>query len=283
MSQRDLDDGLTVCICTRNRPDELAKALESLHSGTRTPDQVIVSDDGVGAGDLSRLFPGVEFYEGPKRGLGPNRNACLSRARFSRVAFIDDDVVVAKDFVERAYRCPDDRVTTGWELNFSSDPPRRVESSNATFLGHQARAVTIQPRVSIVINATVFPASLFSTARFNEHVRYGYEELDMARQAVVGGFQIAFDPELWVEHYPSLNSRDDYLAQLETSRIYLTHRAYAVYEHRPVKGMFYVASASVHAVAVGLKRQNLAATWRAVADAIRLIRRDRHDTAAPPR
>ena len=239
---------LSLCICTMNRPEELATALRSVFAGTVIPDQILVSDDGDGsAKTVSEAFAGVTYLDGPKRGLGANRNHCIAAATSELIAFIDDDVTVAHDFVEKAKAAPTaDTITTGWELNHSTNPARKVSAHNASFLGFQ-RVEPGDHLNAICINATVFPSRLFERALFDEQIKYGYEEIDIARHATSLGWRIAYDDSLHVSHFPAASNRDAYAAALNVSRLYITHKAYAIYENNRLKaGLFNIAASSHH-------------------------------------
>ena len=98
-----IDFNVSVCICTRNRPQELSKALHSVERSTYPAFEVIVSDDSTND-DTKKLmishFPTVKYLEGPRKGLGANRNNVLKSVTGSHVLFIDDDVVLHENFLE---------------------------------------------------------------------------------------------------------------------------------------------------------------------------------------
>jgi glycosyltransferase involved in cell wall biosynthesis len=204
-----------------NRPDELHTALESVFAGSRVPHEVIVSDDGDGsARSVAAAFPGVIYLEGPRRGLGANRNCCIAAATGDAIAFIDDDVTVHSKFIERAEQAIKPRtVVTGWELNHSTNPPRKISAHNASFLGFQSQDPG-DALNAICINATVFPAPLFEQALFDEQIRYGYEEIDIARHATSLGWSIEYDDQLSVSHFPSPTNRESYAAAFIGRRSY---------------------------------------------------------------
>lgn len=245
---------LSLCICTMNRPDELRTALQSIADGSMAPHEVIVSDDGNGtAAPVAAEFPGVIYQQGPRLGLGANRNACIERATGNLIAFIDDDVKVSPDFVAVASAYDDpSTVFTGWELNHSSQPARKVTPHNASFLGFQ-RVDPAGDYRSIVINATVFPAALFERALFDAKIRYGYEEIDIARHAVRLGLTIRFDDALHVEHFPAASNREGYAGVLNESRLYITHKAYSQYDRKPLKAGAFMAVASLHHLLYSVK------------------------------
>lgn len=240
---------VSVCVCTMDRPDDLEVALRSVRAGSAQPHELIVSDDGAGtAREIAARFEAT-YVEGPRAGLSANRNCAIDAASGELIAFIDDDVVVSPEFVALASRAQPDVVTTGWELNFDSDPPRRVTPHNASFLGFQNVPPGGDLR-SIVINATLFPATLFAQARFDEEIKYGYDELDMARHARALGWRISFADELWVEHHPSSLNRAAYERSIDAARIYTTFKAYRDYDRNALKATSFAAIAALHHVSV---------------------------------
>lgn len=89
---------VTVAVCTRNRPDELLRCLESLSRLDPRPGAVLVADQSDAAeGALSReACPrfGATWFAPPPRGLGVSRQAALERTATPIVAFTDDDCIV---------------------------------------------------------------------------------------------------------------------------------------------------------------------------------------------
>lgn len=234
---------LSLCICTMNRPDQLRECLASVRSGDQQPDELIVSDDGDDprTREVAERFAAT-YVVGPQRGLGPNRNFCLGVATGTHLAFIDDDVLVPPSFVEACRRAASGHVVTGYELRFEGPgKSEKVTPHNASFLGYQERPVAPGERYrAVVINATVFPKTLFERARFDENVRYGNEEIDMARQAVALGFEIRYADDLWVEHRPSPVNREGYKQVQLASLLYTTLRSYWRYERSVVKSIAYL-------------------------------------------
>ncbi|CAD5991202.1 glycosyltransferase family 2 protein [Agreia sp. COWG] len=245
---------LSLCICTMNRPEELTTALQSILDGSSIPEQIIVSDDGDGsAREVAQSFAGVTYLPGPRRGLGANRNNCIAAATGDLIAFIDDDVTVDSEFVAVAKQSSvAEIITTGWELNHSHDPARKVSAHNASFLGFQ-RVAPGNHLEAICINATVFPRGLFENALFDEQIRYGYEEIDIARHAVSLGWSIVYNDDLHVKHFPAASNRDGYAGVLNVSRLYITHKAYRHYERNRAKAAAFNVVAAVHHLAYAVK------------------------------
>lgn len=267
---------LSICICTRNRPDELRMCLVSIMACDPAPFQVIVSDDGDSGRTVDAVahdFPFVQYQRGPGRGLGANRNACLRSVTGDYVLFIDDDVTLLGDFIGRAAsgiqrHCSGNRKTivSGIEIKHLSNGPHRIEPNNPDFWGVQK----VRPRgrlSAIVINSTIFPRDLFEQALFDPQLRYGSEELDMARHAVALGYTIVLEPEIAVDHFPSPVNRQEYKRFVDASRMYATAKAYWHYEKKPLKTLTFVLLAPPKQILAKLRREGI----RGVMPALRAI------------
>jgi glycosyltransferase involved in cell wall biosynthesis len=240
-----------------DRPDELRKCLASVRSGLDQPDEIIVSDDGTDPETeaIALQFEAI-YVDGPRRGLGPNRNSCIRAATGTHLAFIDDDVIVPPTFVAACRGAAGQDVVTGYEMRYVGSVSEKVTASNSSFLGYQERPIRPGDRyVAVVINATVFPMTLLNRVHFDENVRYGSEEIDMARQAVALGYQIRYSPDLWVEHYPSSVNRDAYRQVQLASLLYVTLRAYWRYDRSVPKSIAYLLYAPAQHYASALKHQ----------------------------
>jgi glycosyltransferase involved in cell wall biosynthesis len=88
---------LSVAVCTRDRPEELRRALESLARQEPPPFEVLVIDNAPRDGRTRELvendFPAFRYLEEPVPGLDFARNRALSAALGDVVAFLDDDAV----------------------------------------------------------------------------------------------------------------------------------------------------------------------------------------------
>ncbi len=265
---------LSLCICTRHRPDDLRRALQSVADSSILPDQVIVSDDGENGRtvqDVAASFSFVEYQRGPRIGLGANRNACLAVVRGSFVSFIDDDVVLPPSFLPLAYqlcRANADKmsppIVSGIEIkHLLREGPVRIEPANADFWGYQ-REKPIKELRAVVINAGIFPAELFHKAKFDSKLRYGNEEIDMIRHAVSLGYSVTFEPDLWVDHFPSEINRHEYANLVDASRMYTTAKDYWQYQRSFGRALVFCLLAPPK-LAIGLvRRQGLKGLSQAV-------------------
>ena len=259
---------ITLCICTMNRPEDLSRCLESVFQSVEKPDEVIVSDDS-SDGRLTQAvvekYPGVIYQRGPRRGLGSNRNVCIQRAKSSHIIFVDDDVCVPPEFFATAHRliAASDPKTliTGYEMKHC-EGTQKIVPHNPDFWGLQRVPVRHEYR-AIVINSTMFPRNLFEQALFDEHLRYGSEEIDMAQHAVALGYRIAYEDSLYVDHYPSPVNREQYKQFVYASRLYATTKAYWYYERSILKTLAFILLAPLQLLGSAVRRRDMRAVWGA--------------------
>ncbi len=263
----DTAEGLrfSVCICTRNRPDELRAALRSVLASTHPAHEVIVSDDSTDSRTRMMAreeFPSVIHAEGPRTGLGGNRNNALARATGTHVLFIDDDVLLAPDFLGRVAACLDAlgaqaarTIVTGPELTHGA----LVFPHKISFLGYQSLDYAPGDRYeTVVINSGVFPRAVFERVRFDPSLVYGCDEMDITVRAVhLHGFEIRFLPDVANRHFPSLVNRDFYAPFTEASRIYVQFKRYYWVERNPAKAAGFLALAYVHILLYFLRKRRL--------------------------
>lgn len=258
------DPSVAVCICTRNRPNDLRKTLQSIAESARSVDQVVVSDDGTDrpVKELCASFEAlaITYVEGPRVGLGANRNAALGPVQTDHVLFMDDDCLLAPDFFDVALACmAEHEARVGTDLVIVSGTEdqrgRVVDAGDQSFLGFQEKPyASDRGRRSIVINATVFPTRLFRVEAFDRQLVYGYDEVDLATRAVAAGFEIVACPAARNRHFPSPAARDDHRAHVHASRMYVTFKRYALTERRPGKAAAYALVAPAHLVVRGDRR-----------------------------
>ena len=103
--------GITAAVCTRDRPQQLARALESLRAQVPALPEILVIDNAP-ANDLTASvvtrFPGVRYLREPVPGLDFARNLALREATHPVVAFLDDDAVAAPDWARSLARIFDE-------------------------------------------------------------------------------------------------------------------------------------------------------------------------------
>jgi len=99
---------VTVAVCTRNRPDDLARCLEAIAELDYPSFEVVVVDNAPSDNRTERLvrarFPQMRYVREPRPGLDWARNRAITEARGEIVAYTDDDVMVDRGWVSALAR-----------------------------------------------------------------------------------------------------------------------------------------------------------------------------------
>lgn len=257
---------VSVCICTRNRPEELRRALDSIAESTVAPRQVIVSDDGddnVAAEIASAHRLEISYTRGPCSGLGANRNHAISVATEDYLLFLDDDGALGDRFLEQidgalCKLSPEDRrqaIVTGADI----EAGKVVIPNDQGLLGFQSRPYRPgEPLHTVVINAALFPRRVFDQVRFDTNLRYGFDEVDITTQAIALGYSIVpcFDAVNY--HFPSTVGRDEYRDLASASRLYVTLKRRRWTEGSRLRGWLGFGLAVAHLYAASVKRNGYA-------------------------
>jgi glycosyltransferase involved in cell wall biosynthesis len=262
--------GVCICICTRHRPEELGRALDSIVASSRPPGQVIVSDDGDGeAAAVAAAHPlEIAYTDGPRAGLGANRNHALSLASEDYLLFLDDDGALGESFLETAWSAleelPPERrpetIVTGADI----EDGRLVVPNDQGLLGFQSRPYRSgEPLRTVVINAALFPRRVFDRVRFDPNLTYGFDEVDLTTQAVARGYEILPCFEAINYHYPSTVGRGDYQDLASASRLYVTLKRRRWTEGSRLRGWLGFALATAHLFAAAVKRSGRAGVGEA--------------------
>ena len=140
-------ESLSVAVCTKDRPEMLARCLEALCRTRRTEGaslgellshepqryEILVVDNAPSderTQTLVKQFPSIRYLREPLPGLDFARNRAISEARGEFVAFVDDDVVVDEWWLEGLYGAlatnPDASGVTGLVLPFALDTRAQI-------------------------------------------------------------------------------------------------------------------------------------------------------------
>ncbi len=257
---------VSVCICTRDRPEELRRALDSIAESTVAPAQVVVSDDGEddAAATVASAHPlEVAYTRGPRTGLGANRNHAISLATEEYLLFLDDDGTLGSSFLEEIDRTlggldAEDRakaIVTGVDV----EGGEVVTPNDQGLLGFQSRPYKPgEPLHTVVINAALFPRRAFDQVRFDTNLRYGFDEVDITTRAIALGYAIVPCFEAVNYHFPSTVGRGEYQNLASASRLYVTLKRRRWTEGSRFRGWLGFALAVAHLYAASVKRSGYA-------------------------
>jgi len=223
---------LTIAICTKDRAVRLARLLTSLTAVCTRHGfaalEILVVDNASQDDATQRAvqgFEGVRYLREPKPGLDFARNAALGAAAGDLLAFLDDDVVVDRNWLDGLLaawrRQPGAGGFTGLVLPFRLDTPAQVYFESHGGFGRGFRPAT------------------FNAARWGDDLYpVGAGILgagcnmcfDRALLAALGGFDEALDTGAPL---PGGGDLDIFYRVLRSGRAILYEPQYAVYhEHR---------------------------------------------------
>jgi glycosyltransferase involved in cell wall biosynthesis len=128
---------LSIAICTKDRAMRLSRLLDSLDRLVPEPtfaDVEVVVVDNASVDSTTRdavaQFPWMRYVFEPKAGLNFARNAAIAAATGDLLAYLDDDVVVDRDWLaglaETWRSCPDAGGFTGLVLPYRLDTEAQV-------------------------------------------------------------------------------------------------------------------------------------------------------------
>ena len=165
----------TVAICTRERPDDLRRALASLTAPPQGEDVIVIDNCPTtdATRDVVAEFPGVRYVMEPKKGLNNARNRAIAETSTEVLAFIDDDAMadpywladLVRPFADARVQC-----TTGltMPLELESEAQEKFESlsgfSKRGFYGRSFRSPPQNPLIVGDIGAGVNMALRLSFA-----------------------------------------------------------------------------------------------------------------------
>lgn len=136
-SDKRLFPSLTVAICTKDRPDNVERCLKSLQT-LKKPDNLtdfeILIVDNAPSDDQTKErvanFPQVRYVQELKAGLDFARNRAIEEAKGEILAFLDDDVVVDREWllglIEAWTENPDAGAFTGLVLPYELETDAQI-------------------------------------------------------------------------------------------------------------------------------------------------------------
>jgi glycosyltransferase involved in cell wall biosynthesis len=270
----------SICICTRNRPDDLRRALASIVSSDPPAHQIVVADDSDGDATealVAASEASITYVRGPRTGLGGNRNAAIAAAEGNFLLFLDDDALLGDGFLAKMVRRLEAvpaavrgrTILAGTEINRG----QTVTPNEQGLLGFQSRPYRAgEPLRTVVINATLFPRELFEQVRFDPSLVYGYDEVDFTTQAVAEGFEIVPCFEASNLHFPSELGRSEYGTNATAARLYVTLKRRRWTERSPARAWLGFAAAAAHVELTSVRRlgprAGVLAANRAIATAL---------------
>ncbi|NUN66288.1 glycosyltransferase [Pseudanabaena biceps] len=143
---------VSVLICTRDRPEQLAQCLRSLQQLSPAPNEILVIDNAPSSDTtylLMAQFPTVRYVLEPRPGLSVARNTGIHHANSEIIVFTDDDVEVHPDWLTRlrlGFCDPQVMVVTGLMLPAELETEAQISfHRGATGFNWECRSLVFDP------------------------------------------------------------------------------------------------------------------------------------------
>jgi glycosyltransferase involved in cell wall biosynthesis len=213
--------GVTIAICTRDRPDDLRRCLETFVRIAHDQEILVVDSCSTGqeTGEVVQKFPAVHYVREDKPGLDRARNRALKEASNEIVAFIDDDATPSRDWVvalTRNFSNPIVGCVTGLTMPIELETKaQECFEEYCTFSrGFQYKVYdwsTLHPlsagRAGVGTNMALRRSALAQVGEFDEALDAGTPtfsggETDMFSRLLAAGYQIVYEPRAlnWHRH-----------------------------------------------------------------------------------
>jgi glycosyltransferase involved in cell wall biosynthesis len=220
------DGTVSVIICTRNRPEQLADCLRSLQHLSTQPSEIIVVDNAPSSEATQQLvasMPNVRYVLEPRPGLSIARNAGIQHSTGDIIAFTDDDVMVHPSWIaqlQRSFTDPQVMSVTGLilpgaldteaqvifekELGGFSQGYRAKLFDSAFFTKMKSRGVPVW-RIGAGANMAFRRKAFDLIGNFDERLGAGAsgcsEDSELWYRLLAQGWSCRYDPSVVVYHY----------------------------------------------------------------------------------
>ncbi len=203
---------LDVAIITRERRDDVVRAVESVLADLGPDDGVHVLENGCSdhsTEGLNELFPMVHWHrEQENLGVTAGRNRLFDLTERPLVAFVDDDATVEKGTFNRtrAAFASDERLAA---VAFRIDDPAtgRPRSHEYPFKGTDDIDLERPTTYFVVGGFALRRLAIEDVGTFDERLFYALEELDLSYALAESGWGIRYVPGARVVHHASLAGR----------------------------------------------------------------------------
>lgn len=215
----------TVVICTRDRTDDLARCIEGLHELENSPSVLVVDNapSSDSTRDLVRSFPRVQYLREERPGLDVARNTAIRAVTSEVIAFIDDDAVPDRMWLEallRNFTDPTILAVGGLTLALELDAPaqmafQRVGGFSRGYTARVLDGLSTNPfdawQSAAGVNLAIRRSAVEIIGYFDEALDAGTlsqagGDTDFCRRILTAGYKIAYDPQAlnWHRHRRSM-------------------------------------------------------------------------------
>ena len=262
---------VSVLICSRDRPEALARCLESVLSQRYPQSEIVVLDDASRRDIVETLEPcfrgaSIRWVRSEQRlGVAGARNRLVQEAAGEILVFLDDDAVLES---------PD---ALGTVVTFFSRTPELGTLAfkiMARINGHVDLQVPFSRRWrkrNPLLTESTGPVSYYVGAGhairkeafrrcglYQESLVYGDEELDHAYRQVEAGFSLVYTPEVLVDHFPAASEVESERDGRKELFYVVRNRIWNAYKHIPLPYLVsYVGVWVLYFLAASIRERHL--------------------------
>lgn len=207
---------ISLIVCTRNRSEQLSRALKSIENISFDGQwQFVIVNNGStdNTESVIKRFKedsnlNVTYVYEPLPGLSRARNAGLSHAGAEIVAFTDDDCYPAEDFLTRVFTCMSngDLAFCGGRVSLydNNDAKVTVQECNESLLIEPSKSLYSGPVIGA--NMGFRKSAVLKVYGFDERLGAGTryaagEETDLIKRLGNIGLNGIYDPKITVSHH----------------------------------------------------------------------------------
>jgi GT2 family glycosyltransferase len=220
---------VSIIVLSLNRKDKTIDCLNSVYKNTKIPYELIVVDQGSCDADLHKITIFCEFVEaklikvGCNLGVAGGRNLALNYVNSELVYFLDNDIIVAENWLEplietleleenkRVIACcsqlrkdgklqTQGRVIQNGKIQYSDDG-----------LSLDNNAINAQNYKDLLPGGcTLYRKEAFDISCLDSRFFIGYEDLDFFMQLRNQGYKLLNCPKSVVNHFPDVEKNDYY-------------------------------------------------------------------------
>lgn len=197
---------IAVIVPAYNAAQTLRPCLEAVASQSKSPDEIIVVDDGSDddTAALAESIPGVRCIRQPNAGPAAARNRGQREARADIILFTDADCIPAEDWVERSasgFTEPDVGAVAG-SYGVINKGARLARCIHAEILFRHRRLMPAYPRSFGSYNVAIQSRVFDQVGGFEETYRHASgEDNDLSYKIRRAGYRIRFEPRSLVAHH----------------------------------------------------------------------------------
>jgi glycosyltransferase involved in cell wall biosynthesis len=207
---------LSIIICTYNRSRLLKKCLDSLLPQILEGIEIIIIDN-LSSDDTNQVvseytskYINIRYFFEPITGLSHARNRCIKEAKADWILYLDDDVIVFDDFIERALYLTTldqfDCIGGNYIGYVEKNRPKWLPKDFESYKGNITDLSECDYNIPIGCNVLYKKQALISVGKFDPSFgmkghQTGYsDETELQFRLKKFGYKIGFDPLLKVYH-----------------------------------------------------------------------------------